>query len=125
MAAQGKQTSRKSTALEIIDKYFSAYMANDRNAIEECLSEDFTFTSPYDDHIDKAGYFEKCWHFSENNPYFRFVRLVEDGNDAFVLYECTLQSGDKFRNTGFFRLEGNKIREIEVYFGSLPAGRIL
>ena len=76
MAAQSKQAIRKSTASEIIDKYFAAYMSNDRNAIEEFLSDDFTFTSPYDDHIDKAAYFEKCWHFSENDPDFRFVKRL-------------------------------------------------
>lgn len=26
----------------------------------------------------------------------------------------------RFRNTEFFRIQGNKIKEVEVYFGNLP-----
>jgi hypothetical protein len=33
-------------------------------------------------------------------------------------YECELKEGARFRNTEYFRIEGNKIKEVEVYFGS-------
>ena len=46
---------------EIIRGLFAAYLANDRQAVEDALTEDFRFTSPYDDAIDKATYFERCW----------------------------------------------------------------
>jgi len=46
----------------------------------------------------------------------------ESGNEAFVLYEREPKAGAKFRNTEFFRIEGKKIKEVEVYFGSLPEG---
>ena len=44
---------------------FAAYMANDRKAVENAFTEDFRFTSPYDDEIDKATYFERCWQVSD------------------------------------------------------------
>ena len=34
-------------------------------------------------------------------------------------YRAELKDGTIFRNTEYIRLEGNKIREVEVYFGSL------
>ena len=46
---------------DIIRAVFAAYLANDRSAIEHALADDFRFTSPYDDHIDKATYFERSW----------------------------------------------------------------
>ncbi len=38
-----------------------AYLANDRKRVEDALSDDFRFASPFDDSIDKPTYFERCW----------------------------------------------------------------
>ena len=40
---------------EIIRAIFAAYLSNDRKAVEDALADDFRFTSPYDDEIDKAS----------------------------------------------------------------------
>jgi ketosteroid isomerase-like protein len=104
----------------LVRKYFSAYESKDRKLIEELLSDDFTFTSPVDNHIDRATYFQKCWPFSEEVRAFHIVKLFEEGNEAFVAYQCEPKSKAKFRNTEFFRVQGNRIKEVQVYFGSLP-----
>jgi ketosteroid isomerase-like protein len=105
---------------DLIRKCFAAYESKDRKAIEELLSADFTFTSPLDDHIDRATYFKRCWPNSENIRVFRIEKLFEKGNEAFVRYEGERKDGATFRCTEFFRIEGNKIKEVEVYFASLP-----
>jgi ketosteroid isomerase-like protein len=46
---------------EMIRAIFAAYLANDRKRVEDALSDDFRFTSPFDDNIDKPTYFERCW----------------------------------------------------------------
>ncbi len=51
---------------DIIRRYYEAYEAKDRQALAELLSDPFSFSSPLDDHIDKARYFERCWPNSEN-----------------------------------------------------------
>jgi ketosteroid isomerase-like protein len=45
---------------KLIPIYFKAYETKDRSALESTLSDDFTFTSPHDDHIDRATYLERC-----------------------------------------------------------------
>ena len=40
---------------------FAAYLANDRQRVADALADDFRFTSPFDDGLDKAAYFERCW----------------------------------------------------------------
>ena len=45
-------------------------------------------------------------------------KLFVQGNEAFVRYQAVLKDGTTFRNTEYYRIEGNKIREVEVYFGS-------
>ena len=103
---------------EIIRAIFAAYMANDRKAVEDALAEDFRFTSPYDDAIDKATYFERCWRNSDWIERHELERIFVDGNEAFVTYRCLAKGGKNFRNTEFFSFEGDKVKRIDVYFGA-------
>jgi ketosteroid isomerase-like protein len=105
---------------DLIRKYFSAYENKDRKAVESLLSDDFVFTSPYDNRIDRETYFKRCWPYSEQSPTYEIVKVLEGDNEAFILYDCKTKTGGRSRNTEFFTIEGNKIREVEVYFGSVP-----
>ncbi len=104
---------------DLIRTYFAAFLAQDRQTLEEDLSDDFTFTSPYDDHISKAAFFERCLPGSENFRRLEIEKLFVEGNEAFMKYQAELKDGTTFRNTEFIRIEGTKLREVEVYFGSL------
>jgi len=97
---------------------FAAYLANDRKAVEESLADDFTFTSPYDDQIDKATYFERCWKNSDWIERHELEKIFVEGDEAFVTYKCMARGGKSFRNTEFFAFAGDKIRRIDVYFGA-------
>jgi len=110
---------QQDTVSDLIRKYFAAFLANDKKTLEEGLSDDFTFTSPRDDHISKATFFERCLPGSENFQTHQIEKLFVNGNEAFVRYQAELKDGTTFRNTEYIRIEGNKIREVEVYFGSL------
>ena len=103
---------------DLVRKYFSASENKDRKAIESLLSNDFVFTSPYDYRIDRETYFKRCWPYSENSPTYGIEKLFETGNEAFILYDCKTKNGGSSRNTEFFTIEGSKIKQIEVYFGS-------
>lgn len=103
---------------DIVRKCFDAYRNKDRKALEALLSEDFKFTSPYDDAIDKATYFERCWPNSERIKSFTVEKIFAEGVEAFVLYKCVNKKGDEFRNTEFHRFRQGKIREVHVYFGA-------
>jgi ketosteroid isomerase-like protein len=50
---------------DIIRALFAAYLSNDRKAVEGAFADDFRFTSPYDDEIDKATYFARCWRVTD------------------------------------------------------------
>jgi ketosteroid isomerase-like protein len=103
---------------EIIRSVFAAYLSNDRKAIEDCLADDFRFTSPYDDEIDKATYFERCWRNSDWIERHELEKIFVEGNEAFVTYKCIAKGGKSFRNTEFFTFEGDRIKRIDVYFGA-------
>ena len=103
---------------EIIRAIFAAYMSNDRRVVEGALTDDFRFTSPYDDEIDKATYFERCWRNSDWIERHELEKIFVDGNEAFVTYRCVAKGGKNFRNTEFFTFEGGRVKRIDVYFGA-------
>jgi ketosteroid isomerase-like protein len=103
---------------EIIRKLFAAYLSNDRKAVEAAFTDDFRFTSPYDDEIDKATYFERCWRVSDWIERQDLERIMVDGEAAFVTYRCVAKSGKSFRNTEAYTFAGDRIRRIDVYFGA-------
>jgi ketosteroid isomerase-like protein len=102
----------------IICGIFAAYLANDRKRVEGLLADDFRFTSPYDDHIDKPTYFERCWKNSDWIERHELERIFVNGDEAFVTYKCTAKGGKSFRNTEFFVFAGDKVSSIDVYFGA-------
>jgi ketosteroid isomerase-like protein len=111
-------SARKASVL--IHQYFSAYERKDRQALEALLTDNFTFGSPHDPHLDKSAYFERCWPNSRNTDDFRIEQLIEGDNEAFVLYECRPKAGVPFSNAEFFRIENGKVSEVRVFYGSLP-----
>jgi ketosteroid isomerase-like protein len=99
---------------------FAAYAAKDREAIEGLLAEDFHFTSPLDNRIDRAKYFEVCWPNSARIDGFDIQEVAVEGDRAFVTYEGRMGK-EVFRNTEVHTVRGNRIAEVEVYFGwSVP-----
>jgi ketosteroid isomerase-like protein len=103
---------------EIIRAVFAAYLSNDRKAVEDALTGNFRFTSPYDDEIDKVTYFARCWRNTDWIERHQLERIFVEGDQAFVTYKCLAKGGKHFRNTEFFSFEGDKIKRIDVYFGA-------
>ncbi|MBC8125955.1 MAG: nuclear transport factor 2 family protein [Gloeobacteraceae cyanobacterium ES-bin-144] len=106
---------------DLVRKCFAAYQSKDRGAIEALLSDDFTFSSPLDDNISRERYFERCWPNSERLRSFHIEKLFAEGNQAFVTYEAVQNDGAKFRNTEFFTSDGEKLKHVDVYFGTETA----
>jgi ketosteroid isomerase-like protein len=103
---------------EIIRAIFAAYLSNDRKVVEDSLTDDFRFTSPYDDEIDRATYFERCWRNSDWIERHELEKIFVEGDEAFVTYKCVAKGDRNFRNTEFFSFEGDKVKRIDVYFGA-------
>ena len=103
---------------EIIRALFAAYLSNDRRAVENALADDFHFSSPYDDRIDKVTYFARCWRNTDWIERHELEKILVRDDEAFVTYNCTAKGGKSFRNTEFFTFEGDRIKRIDVYFGA-------
>lgn len=107
--------------ISVARKSYQAYVDKDRSAIEAVIADDFHFTSPLDNRIDRKAYFDRCWPNSGTIAGFEFINLVADGERVFVTYEGQRPDGKGFRNTEILTIRNGKIVEAEVYFGwSLP-----
>jgi ketosteroid isomerase-like protein len=67
---------------DIIRGMFAAYLSKDRDVVERTLTDDFTFSSPYDDAIDRAAYFQRCWPNNQRIRAFDVERIFMEGNEA-------------------------------------------
>jgi hypothetical protein len=100
---------------------YDAYVTKDRAALEAVLAEDFHFTSPLDNRLDRETYFRRCWLNSRTIAGFDFIYLVTDADRLFVTYEGRGTNGERFRNTEILTIRNGLIVDVEVYFGwSLP-----
>ena len=96
---------------------YQAYVDKDRTTIEALIADDFRFTSPLDNGIDRATYFARCWPNSVSITAFDFIHVVPCGDRVFVTYEGRTTEGKVFRNTEILTIRQGKIAEAEVYFG--------
>jgi len=93
-----------------------AYVDKDRAAIEALIADDFHFTSPIDNRLDRATYFARCWPNSEAMEAVSVVAATEDGERAFIVYEAGTRA-KRFRNSEVHTVRAGRIVAVEVYFG--------
>ncbi|GAB2783371.1 nuclear transport factor 2 family protein [Streptomyces daliensis] len=102
----------------VVEAAFRCYRSQDLTGALPLYGDDFTFTSPQDDHIDKAAFFERCFPTADR---FREQRLLHvtpaDQELVFVYYEYQLTTGDRYRNVEAITVRDGLIREVQVFFG--------
>lgn len=104
-------------AIELVKRSYAAFAAGDRAAMEAILAPDFHFTSPYDNRIDRATYWERCWPGAGQGGEFEFIHLTQAGELVFVTYEMHGPDGQGGRNTEIATVRDGQIHAFEVYFG--------
>src|SRR3954471_24353961 len=98
----------------VVRGVYKAYETKERAAIEALLADDFHFTSPLDNRLDRDAYFQICWPNSQSVQRFDIVNLAVDGDKAFVTYEARwIHKGSRaFRNTEVFTVRDGKVVEV-------------
>src|SRR3954453_20780559 len=109
---------------DLVRRLYEVFFTGERAQMEALLADDFTFTSPNDDHIDKAEYFIRCWPHRDKLRGFVIETLIVEGDAAFVRYSAErTEDGVKFRNVEYVVCEGERVRAVEVYFGASAQSR--
>jgi ketosteroid isomerase-like protein len=107
---------------DVVRRNFASYIEGDRATAESLIAEDFVFTSPQDDHIDRAAFFERCFPTNERLVSQELKRVAATGDDVFVMYEYQLRAtGERYRNTELLTVRDGLIVEAQVFFGGKVA----
>lgn len=102
----------------IVEAAFRYYLAQDRDAAVALYADEFRFTSPQDDHIDKAAFFERCFPTAGRVKEQRLLQVTPaDDELVFVYYEYELMTGDRHRNVEAITVRDGLIRDVQVFFG--------
>jgi ketosteroid isomerase-like protein len=114
---QERAASGASERLELARQSYFAFARGDRQFFEDLLSDDFTFSSPPDPHLDRAGWFERCWPGAGRGQEFTFARVIAAGDEVIVTYDLRRPGGGG-RNTEVLTFDqDDKVVRTEVYFG--------
>ena len=102
----------------VVRALFAAYLAQDRAAAERLVGDDLVFTSPQDDRIDRAAYFERCFPTASRVRHQELCEVAPTGGDGvFVMYEYELVSGGRHRNSELITVRDGQVHEVQVFFG--------
>src|SRR5437763_16723398 len=96
----------------LVQRSYEAFASGDRKFFEKHLAEDFTFSSPLDVGLDRAGYFERCWRGAGQGQKFNFVRFRERDDEVVVTYEMTKATRERRRSTEMLRVKDNKMTSV-------------
>ena len=103
--------------LSVARACLQAYVDKDRAAIESILADDYHFTSPIDNALDRTTYLKRCWPNSQMMEAFDCIYGTEFGDRALIVYEARTNSGKRFRNSEVHTVREGKLVATEVYFG--------
>ncbi|MFI7490218.1 nuclear transport factor 2 family protein [Micromonospora echinaurantiaca] len=103
---------------EVVRALLAAYRNQDLAAADRLLAPDLVFTSPQDDHIDRATYLDRCFPTADRFVSQEILRLADVGDDqVFLLYEYELHGGDRYRNAEHITVRDGRVVEVWVFFG--------
>ena len=108
--------------VDVVRASMAAYRAQDLTAAEALLADDYVFTSPQDDHLDKATFLERCFPTADRFSEQEVLHVVDlGGGEVFLLYEYVIESG-RYRNAEVSRVRDGRLVETQVYFGGRVDG---
>lgn len=119
--------SNQPTVEQVVRSCYEACNKRDRAGFEALIADDFQFTSPLDNQINRQAYFDACWPNGDALIVLTLQHVAVVGDKVFVTYEGLKRDGQRFRNTELLTVKDGKISEVEVYFGwnvphDVPAG---
>jgi ketosteroid isomerase-like protein len=97
----------------VAKKYYKSYPARDRKTTDGLVSDDFRFTGPLDNRLDRQTDFEHCGAAGRAMAAIEIKRPVTEDDHVFVTYEIRKKDGGRVRNTELLTLRDGQIVEVE------------
>lgn len=107
---------------QAIRDYFDCYKEQNKERLRALLVKDFRYVSVFGEWTDRDAMIEAIWPAVTGRIYATNIEIYGDSPEFLVRY---VHGGDSSAHIAeYVRFEGEKIAEIEVYFGvgSMPGG---
>ncbi|GGJ27145.1 nuclear transport factor 2 family protein [Streptomyces brasiliensis] len=102
----------------VVEAAFRHYRSQNRDAALPLYADDFTFTSPQDDHIGKAPFFDRCFPTASRFRQQRLLTVTPASPElVLVYYEYELTTGERYRNMEAITVREGLIHDVQVFFG--------
>lgn len=102
----------------IVRGLYDAYRDRRRTDAENLLAPDFLFISPYDDRIDRAACFARCWPNADHISALEVERITAESDAPFVTCFCTAREATSFRKPEYLTVKDGKITSANGCFGA-------
>ena len=102
---------------KIIKAWYIAWQKADWNSMTQILADEFTFSSPLDDHIKINAVKERCWPNAGKIKTVDVKQVIMNGDAVFVIANGYNTDGKLFRNCDYFTIKDGKISTYECFFG--------
>lgn len=105
------------TPEETVLEFMRAFREQDATLAISLIADNFTFTSPQDDHLDRETWLQRCFPTADHfDSPVTTLQLVEVGGVVLHRYEYSV-NGRTYRNVEATRVQDGLVHEVEVYFG--------
>lgn len=102
---------------ETVLEFVRAYREQDRNLALSLLADNFTFTSPQDDHLNKDTWLARCFPTADHfDAPATTLQIVEADGVVLHRYQYDVD-GRTYRNVEATRVRDGLVCQVEVYFG--------
>lgn len=102
----------------VVEAAFGYYRSQDRDAAFPLYADDFSFTSPRDDHIDRSAFFDRCFPTADRFKEQRLLHVTPASEElVLVHYEYELTTGGRYRNVEAITVRDGLIQDVQVFFG--------
>ena len=95
--------------IQIAKAIFKAFVAKDREAAESLIAQNFCFTSPLDNALDRDAHFAICWPNGRIYEECRVLPHFQSWKWGVHNIESDISGGRRIRNTEVLTVNGNKI----------------
>jgi len=103
--------------VQVVRRLRMAFDEQDAATARRLLADDFRFTSPQDDHIDRDAWMRTCFPSADHFVQSHLSELGAHGDVVFSRYDYTLADGTHWRNMEAATVRDGQVHEVEVYFG--------
>ena len=103
--------------VRVVRRLRIAFDEQDAATARDLLADDFRFTSPQDDHIDKAAWMRDCFPSAGHLLRSHLSELGAHGDLVFSRYDYTRADGTTWRNMEAAVVRDGRVHAVEVYVG--------